>query len=316
MNQLLDSDLKEAFASQASRIPPDAVAHLRGIDYRPRTSRLSPRLTVGTLAGGGAVAGAVISVVLVGGAQPAFAGWSASPTPGSAGQTATADATCQAQLAAAPAAPGSTGGSDWNAVTTDVRGPFTVVVYQDGATDATCFTGPSLTILARSAAGGASMSVAGSESGGGAAHSSSIVVSGNVSGGIEHMTVAHMDSTSAGPYTLVEGQVDPAVTGVTLVRSDGEDVEASTGGDWFVAWWPGSQGVTSAEITTANGVTTEPLNMAPLPPPPNGTACDPSAPATSSTVYCTGGSGGAGTADPSTGVDPEGAAGPSTNVGG
>src|SRR3984957_17347350 len=60
MNPQLDADLKEAFASHASRIPPDAGAHLRGIDYRPRTSRLSPRLTVGTLAGGGAVAGTVI----------------------------------------------------------------------------------------------------------------------------------------------------------------------------------------------------------------------------------------------------------------
>jgi len=312
MNQQLDSDVKEAFVAQATRIPDGAGDRLRGIDYRPRTSRLSPRLTVGTLAGGGAVAGAIISVVLVGGAQPAFAGWSPSPTPGSAGQTAAADATCQAQLAAAPALPVSTGGSGWNPVTTDVRGPFTVVIYQDGGTDATCFTGPSLTIVARNAAGGASMSVAGS--GGGGAGSNSFVVSGKGSGDIEHMTVAHMTSTSAGPYTLVEGQLDPAVTGVTLVRGDGEDIEASTGDGWFVAWWPGSQGVTSAEITTADGVTTQPLNMEPLPLPPNGTACDPSASTTSSTDHCTGGADGDGTAGPSTGGG--GAAGPSGGVGG
>src|SRR6202034_3527601 len=159
MNQQLDSDVKEAFVAQATRIPDGAGDRLRGIDYRPRTSRLSPRLTVGTLAGGGAVAGAIISVVLVGGAQPAFAGWSPSPTPGSAGQTPAADATCQAQLAAAPALPVSTGGSGWNPVTTDVRGPFTVVIYQDGGTDATCFTGPSLPLVVRNAARGAFMSV-------------------------------------------------------------------------------------------------------------------------------------------------------------
>jgi hypothetical protein len=38
------------------------------------------------------------------------------------------------------------------------------------------------------------------------------------------MTVAHLDSSGDGPYTLAEGQIQPGVRGVTLVRSDGTGV--------------------------------------------------------------------------------------------
>ena len=105
-------------------------------------------------------------------------------------------------------------------------------------------------------------------SGTGSGASSTIMGGGSESGGITHMTVAHLDSSSDGPYTLAEGQIQPDVTGVTLVRSDGTDVQATTGGGWFVAWWPGSQDVPSAEVTTPSGTTTEPLNLGSPPSPP------------------------------------------------
>jgi hypothetical protein len=85
---------------------------------------------------------------------------------------------------------------------------------------------------------------------------------GTSSGDITHMVVAHLDS-SEGTYTLAEGRIQPSVTGVTLARSDGSDVQATTGGGWFVAWWPGAQDVTSAEVTSASGVTDEPLSVQP-----------------------------------------------------
>ena len=109
--------------------------------------RLSPRLTVGALGGAVVTAGTVISVVVLGAAQPAFAGWSASPTAATGTQASSADAACQAKLAANPPPNGPTVGSGWTAVTTDVRGPFTVVIFQDGTSAATCFTGPSFTVL-------------------------------------------------------------------------------------------------------------------------------------------------------------------------
>src|SRR5579863_2657247 len=108
VNQQFESDLKEAFSLHASCIPSEAGDRLRDVDYRPRTSRLSPRMTIGALTGAAATTGAVVSVFVFGSAQAAFAGWSPSPTSVSLGQTSTADSACQAQLAAAPGFPSAT----------------------------------------------------------------------------------------------------------------------------------------------------------------------------------------------------------------
>jgi hypothetical protein len=78
-------------------------------------------------------------------------------------------------------------------------------------------------------------------------------------GGIEQMAVAHLSSAD-GAYTLVEGQIDPSVTGVALVRSDGTDIDTTTGSGWLVAWWPGDLDASAAQITTASGMTTENLS--------------------------------------------------------
>jgi hypothetical protein len=294
MNLTLETELHEAFSAYVARIPEDAGVRLRAIEYGPRTTRFSPRLTAGALGGAVATAGTVVSVIVLGSAQPAFAGWRAAPSAASAAQATTTDSACQAKLASTP---GFAGASGWNAVTTDVRGPFTVVIFQDGSSDATCFIGPSFTILAQSSVGANSISVSGSvaQSGGRGGASSSIAIGSTESGDINHMTVAHLDSSSNGLYTLVEGQIQPGVSGVTLVRSDGSDVQASTGGGWFVAWWPGAQDVTSAEITTPSGVSNEPLNVhALIPPVDTGDAgCDATnGEATPASVVCSGGAGG------------------------
>lgn len=274
MDQHVETELKEAFSKCASVIPTDTDMRLRAIDYRPRTGRLSLRLTVGTLGGVAATAGTVISVIVLGGSQPAFAGWSAAPAPASAStaQTTTADSTCQTQLAASPGLVGSAPGGSWNPVTTDVRGPFTVAIFQNGGSTATCFVGPSITVVDRSNSDGGAVSGSSSVSrtgSAGGASSTSIMVGGTELGDILHMSVAHLNSTNDGSYTLVEGQLQADVTGVTLVRSDGSDVQASIGGGWFVAWWPGNEDLASGAITTPSGVTNEPLNLRPIGPPPS-----------------------------------------------
>ncbi|MGD0392971.1 MAG: hypothetical protein ABSC41_10040 [Acidimicrobiales bacterium] len=301
MNQL-ESDLNEALSRQASRLPAEAGVRLRHVDYHPRTSRISPRLTVGSLAGVAASTGVIVSVVVLGGSTPAFAGWTPSPTPASTGQTSAADAACRAQLASAPAMPGvaSTDGA-WSVVASDVRGPFTLVIYQSGGTDATCLIGPSITIVSRSNGHGGSMSASGGATGTGPRQAGgSIMVGGTGTGSIKHLSVAHLDSASQGPYTLVDGQVDPGVTAVTLVRTQGDPVRASTVNGLFVAWWPGSQDATSAEITSASRVTTQSLNTSrPIPPPAND-PCQPDPQATSSTVVCSGRASGTSPGGPST----------------
>jgi len=216
------------------------------------------------------------------GTEAAFAGWSPSPTAATAQETSTADGTCQALLASTPqdsSGASTTGG--WSVVTTDVRGPFTLVVYQDGSNGATCLTGPSVTVASESNGNGGSMSVSarsvhvsqGSGTGTGPAESSSVLI-GSSSKSITQMSLNHLSSTSQGPFTVVEGQVVDGVTGVALVLSDGTQVQASTGNGWFVAWWPGTQAANSADITTSSGVTSETLTTRPLLPPPpsaNGT---------------------------------------------
>ncbi len=264
MNDHFEADLKEAFTRYAAGVPAESVDHLRRIDYHPRTSRVSPRLTVGAVAGATATAGAIVSVVVLGGAPAAFAGWRPSPTP-SARETAAVGASCQTQLSRSPTLPGTAGGA-WQPVVSDVRGPFTMTIYQDGTATATCLSGPSFTFVNQSAdrgrSAGGSMSMSGTAQGSGQGASSSMI-GGNGSGAIPHFGVAHVTSSSQGPYTFVEGQVAAGVIGVTLVRSDGDHVEATTADGWFVAWWPGSQGVTSAEVTTAGGATTQPMTAQP-----------------------------------------------------
>lgn len=303
MNQL-ESDLSEALSLRASGIPAEAGTRLCGVDYHPRTSRLSPRLTVGSLAGVAATTGVIASVVIMGGSQPAFAGWSPSPTPASTRVTSAADAACQARLAATPAMPGMATDGTWSVAVSDVRGPFTLVIYQSGDTDATCLIGPSMTIVSRSSADGGSVSVSGSAGpGSGRAGtrrrgtaSSSITIGGTGTGELKHFSVAHLDSSSDGPYTVVDGQVDPGVTAVTLVRTGGDPVQASTVNGWFVAWWPGSQDTTSAEITTAGGVSTQKLDTLSRPPLPEvgSGSCSGSDQTASSPVTCSGGGPGSG----------------------
>ncbi len=231
-----------------------------------------PAIGVGALAGA-ATAGTALAVVL-GGSTPAYAGWSATPTTAAAPSSA-ADASCQSQLSDAPPGPAraSLGSGAWQSVLTDVRGPFTVALLQNDGAYAACFTSPSFTEineLSSPTAGGAqsgelsvhSGSAAGAGSGGSgpAAGQSAVVLEGTSSGDLNQVVENHLATTSQGPYTLIDGRVANGVTGVTLVRDDGQDVVATVADGWFVAWWPGAASpATSAQVTKATGTTTEPF---------------------------------------------------------
>jgi hypothetical protein len=272
MNREIEAELRQVFAQRATGVSSEAVARLRQVDYRPRTSRLSSPLKVSALTGA-ATAGTIASIVILGGAQPAFAGWSPTPRSAPGAPDTTVAANCQDRLDALPAVPGSAvpgpgGSSGWNAAVTDVRGPFSVVIFQNGEANATCFSGPSFTIVSRHSADGDSVTASGGNGGRPAGKgttsgegTTSTEVGGTGSGEIEQTSVSHLSLSGEGAYTLVEGQVEPGVTHVTLVWNSGGNVDATTGDGWFVAWWPGSQDVTSALITTAAGTTTQNLTM-------------------------------------------------------
>jgi hypothetical protein len=269
MKTEFEADLSEAFAARAAAVPVAAASRLRSVDYRPRERRLRAPVTVGAavLASAG-TAGAVLAVVL-GGAAPAYAGWSAAPTATSTSPSAAAS--CQSQLATTPSGPdgSSLGSGPWENVLTDVRGPFTVALFQNDGAYASCFTSSSFTQVSMVSSGGSSGATAGSargsaslggssQGGSGGGMSSESLGGGTASGDLTQVTQSHL-STSDGPYTLVDGRVATGVTGVTLVLDDGQDVVTTVADGWFVAWWPSSAGATSAQVTAAGGTTTESL---------------------------------------------------------
>ena len=193
------------------------------------------------LAGATGVAATVSTLVLVGGSpQSAFAGWSASPTAPASGQLTSADTDCQASLTQLP--PSISKGADAASLVpelSDVRGPYTLTVLGDGSQSE---------VLCISAQGNTSVrwiALSGVPVGPGA------IVVDRISFG----------ARDGDPYTLVVGRTGKGVTGVTLSLGNGTDVTATSGNGVFVAWWPGSQSVTSAAVATATGVTTQTLNL-------------------------------------------------------
>ena len=287
MRTEFEAEVREEFAARAGRLPVGAASRLRSIDYGPREHRLrAPAIGMGALAGA-ATAGTALAVVL-GGSTPAYAGWSATPTSAAAPSPA-ADASCQSQLSGThpgPAGAGADLGSGaWQSVLTDVRGPFTVALFQDDGAYAACFTSASFTeinqVAAGSGQGAESNSVgvqSGSASGGGSPGSglSGTVVGGTSSGALQQVTQTHLSISGDGPYTLVDGRAASGVTGVTLVLDDGQDVVATVDDGWLVAWWPGGATATSSQVTTQSGTTSEALVTGariPFPPPGSPGSC-------------------------------------------
>jgi hypothetical protein len=282
MKTEFEVELSEAFAARAARVPVVATARLRSVEYQPRERGLRAPAAVGAGVLAGAAAVGTVLAVAIGGGAPAYAGWSATPTTGSGAASPAADSSCLSQLASMASGPGgsSAGPGTWHNVLTDVRGPFTVALFQDDGADAACFTSSSFTEVNQISTGGGAAAAAGSvhvqrgsvagetpglPSGG----MSDISIGGTSSGSLQQVTQNHLSTSSDGPYTLVDGRTQPGVTGVTLVRDDSQDVVATVADGWFVAWWPGSSTATSAQVTSSSGTTSEPLVQRTLPAPPS-----------------------------------------------
>jgi hypothetical protein len=237
--------LAEASGSSPSR--PDDKA-------RGRRRR---RMTIGAI---GAVSGvaALVSALALGGSAPAFAGWRSAPSYPTAQQTAVTRASCRPDL------PEALADGTWSELATDVRGPYTMAVYESGTTLASCLIGPSFTsVQAESLTSDRSMVSA--AAGPIARPPAENLLSG---GEIEQLVVSHF-SQSGSPYTVAEGRLDGGtVSAVTLFLKDGEAVTATTGNGWLVAWWPGDGIPISAQVTSANGTTTSALGRAASPKPP------------------------------------------------
>ena len=209
-----------------------------------------------------AAAASVAALLLIGGssqippthvgktAQGTFLGWSASPTRPAVGQLTAADTSCQMSSVQLPPINKSTDGVSLVPELNDVRGPFTVTVFGNGTqNEALCMT-----------------------SSGGASAIRWIAISGPApSPGAITVDQFGSSALNAQPYSLLVGRIGNGVSGVTLALANGDDVTATSGNGFFVAWWPGSQTISSATVTTASGASTQMLNL--TEPGDNSTVC-------------------------------------------
>jgi hypothetical protein len=204
-------------------------------------------VALGTPVAAASIAATLLVVGGGGGTDSAFAGWSANPTLGAAYQTQPAQSVCLARVEQGPpsnqaqSSPQSQGRAPtFTPVLTDTRGPFTVTVFSSAAKGyAFCLAFPD-----------------GSTSLRGFAASSPAVPANTI--GVDQVTYA--GHSGAGNFGLIVGRVGSGVSAVTVVLNDGTVVETSVGSGLFVAWWPGTQGIRSAEITTSTGVVRQPVN--------------------------------------------------------
>jgi hypothetical protein len=256
MTQTLESQLRDALAARAQEIPSAPGERLRAHDYRPRTRDLRPPVAAGALLTAGAAATAVLVVGLGPRAPAAFAGWTATPKAVATPQ-AGAVTDCTQRLAAIPTSNAASNVAKATGhpmrlpsvdtltpVLSDVRGPFTFVVFADADSNASCITGPGFTSVSEARSAGPAPSVP--------------------ANGITVTWAAHT-ARAGQAYSFLEGHTGTGVTAVTLNLADGSTVQTTTDNGWFVAWWPGSTNATRATVTTAQGTSTTTLPAAAVP---------------------------------------------------
>lgn len=271
MKTAFEEQLSGAFSQRAASVPLTASERLRSVDYHPRRHRLGVPVAVGAgAAASAATVGTVLAVVL-GGAAPAYAGWSPTPTSSeTAAPSSQASQSCLSSLPSNEPPGGQIGSGAWQPVLTDVRGPFTVALFQSSGAYASCFTSASFTevtqVSANNGSGSnaqrASGSVRALGAGGPAGGMSSVTFGGTSSGDLQNVVQTHTATTADGAYTLVDGRVASGVTAVTLLLDNGQNVVTTVADGWLVAWWPGDSAATSAQVTNASGTSNEALQSA------------------------------------------------------
>ena len=300
MKTTLEEELITALRARAAALPRDASEKLRSVDYHPRRHRRAAPAALGATAVGVAAAGTAL-VVALGGAAPAYAGWSAAPTAASSPPSSQADQSCLGALSSDQPAGDELGSGPWQPLLTDVRGPFTVALYENDSAYMGCFTSSSFTQVTQVSSGGDAsngvLKVSGSGSGSGSPSQSlsTVTVAGTTSGDLQNVVQSHL-STADGPYTLVNGRVASGVTGVTLVLDNGQDVVATVADGWLLAWWPSDATATSSQVMNASGTTSETLVSStkgpPTPPAPGSCTPTTTPDGTNGVVHCTSSGGG------------------------
>jgi hypothetical protein len=221
-----ETRLREALHERAGDVPAASVARVTAHDYHPRTRTRAPRPRL-AIGGGVATAAGTTAVILAltGGATNAFAGWKPTPTKAAPGQLGAAGRACTSKspISGLPLA------------LSDVRGPFTLQVYANDTTSATCINGPGISAVRV-----------------GESSQAATLAPGEI-----EMTPAPPAGPARQPYAFSEGRIGSGVQAVTLNLSDGTTVDATVGNGWYLAWWPSAAEPRSATVTTATGEHTQ-----------------------------------------------------------
>jgi hypothetical protein len=213
---------------QAAAVFERIVAEPRNAQGRLRRRHTASRLAGGLgvrarLAAGGAGISALVAAIIVAAisgsaAVPAFAGWSARPTPALPGQIT--DATRRCGLTAP--------------VLVEVRGPYTAAVFASRSGGSACVEGPSGSFVG---------------SIGGVQAPDNPIKTDQI-----QTAVATASDAKGHAFMLLAGRVGSAVRSIVIHRSNHIDVIASIKNGWYLAWWPARAHATDATVTTRSGV--------------------------------------------------------------
>jgi hypothetical protein len=198
---------------------------------RPNTRR-RVSLAAGS-AGALTAAIAAVAAGVFGGAAPAFAGWTATPSPANSARVQSARLACHEASTPTLVAP----------TLADTRGPYTMLLFVSGGTNRLCITGPALTVRflggPASPAPGVSDSIA---------------------------TVATGVSSAGGhPLSFLVARAGTGVTTAVLTLTSGMQVRSTVAHGWLAAWWPGRAFVRSAQLIGRGKTVTQHLEV-PHPP--------------------------------------------------
>jgi hypothetical protein len=103
-----------------------------------------------------------------------------------------------------------------------------------------------------------------------------ITISSSSGGGTSATAPGEIELNGAGQsdsdghaLTMVDGRIGAGVTGVTIARSDGTSVQATVKNGWYLAWWPGTEHATTAQVTSATGTSAQAFPTGPDRPTPS-----------------------------------------------
>lgn len=251
-NNTLSSDVAVSFDQRAALVDPASTGRILAhvADARPRSRHRFA--LVGSAVGAAGIGAIAAAAVTLSGATPAFAGWTATPSP--AGDASSATTNCTNQLASMRGGPGSV---TWTPTVTDVRGPYVLEALASGSMSATCLTGPGVTSVNFGGRGG-SLSASGTSSGvdPGGTSSTTNYAAGDA---VTELTLSSLDTRNGAPFDTLEGSVSPGATSVSLEMSNGQSIQATVNDGLVLAWWPNGNRPVTAQVTSASGTTTQSL---------------------------------------------------------